>query len=56
MTLNDFGFLTAFDINPDKVRERVRFLFNAAGGSFLHKGDDNRYLTNCYFPSAVKLD
>lgn len=34
---------------------RKRDLINSRGGSFLFLGDDIRYLTNCYFPSAVKV-
>ena len=42
-----------FDKGVFSARKKI---INDAGGSFLHKGDDNRFLVNCYFPAAEKLE
>ncbi|MBS3121579.1 hypothetical protein J4434_01705 [Candidatus Woesearchaeota archaeon] len=40
----------------DAVFIRRKHLINHNGGTFLYKGDDSRFLTSCYFPSAKKIE
>ena len=41
-----------FDLETFARRKRV---VNDAGGTFLYRGDDDKILVNCYFPSAEKV-
>lgn len=40
----------------DAVFIRRKHIINHNGGRFLYKGDDNRFLTSCYFSDAKKIE
>lgn len=40
----------------DATFVRRKLIINHNGGTFLYKGDDNRFLTSCYFPNAKKIE
>ncbi|MBT4540936.1 hypothetical protein HOC35_05470 [Candidatus Woesearchaeota archaeon] len=53
--------IVAYSSSDGKTFDREMFLrrkkiINDAGGDLLFRGDDNRYLVNCYFPSAIRLN
>ena len=53
--------VAAYNSSDGKTFDRSLFekrnaIINNAGGDLLFRGDDNRYLVNCYFPSAIKLN
>jgi len=40
--------------NFELFDSRKKFI-NSQGGSYLFRGDDNRFLIDCYFPNAIKI-